>query len=191
MAAGHTVTILLREVAAGNKAALDSLIPLVYDELRRLAANQIRRERSGHTLQATALVHEAYARMLGSEGLGYLDRAHFLGIAAHTMRKILIDHARVRNAAKRGGEKLPLDEARHASLERPSRMIALDDALNALERRDPREARLVEMRFFGGMTAEESAAALNLDVYVVRRELRLAEAWLRREMGGTAFDDAG
>jgi RNA polymerase sigma-70 factor (ECF subfamily) len=122
--------------------------------------------------------------MVGQEPAGYKDRAHFLAIAAHAMRKILIDHARGYNAAKRGGgiEKFPIDEQRDGSAERPSVLIALDDALAALAGKDPLLARLVEMRYFGGLTAEESSAALNLEISVVRRQLRLAEAWLQREM---------
>jgi RNA polymerase sigma-70 factor (ECF subfamily) len=151
---------------------------------RRLAEGQLRRERPNHTLQPTALVHEAYVRMVGQEQAGYRDRAHFLAIAAHAMRKILIDHARGHYAAKRGGrlEKLAIDEERDGSVERPSILIALDDALGTLEGKDPLLARLVEMRYFGGLTAEESSAALNLEIKVVRRQLRLAEAWLQREM---------
>lgn len=183
-----TVTLLLRELAGGDQGALDRLIPLVYEELRRLADGQIRRERPGHTLQPTALVHEVYVRMIGKEQPGYRDRAHFLAIAAHAMRKILIDHARGYNAAKRGGGqgKAPIDEERDGCMERPSLLIALDDSLAALEAKDPLLAQLMEMRYFGGLTAEESSAALNLDVKIVRRHLRLAEAWLRREMDPSA-----
>lgn len=179
-----TVTLLLREFAGGDQSALDRLIPLVYEELRRLAGGQLRRERPGHTLQPTALVHEVYARMVGQEQPGYRDRAHFLAIAAHAMRKILIDHARRYNAAKRGrGQaKAAIDEERDGCVERPSLLIALDDSLAALEAKNPLLARLIEMRYFGGLTAEESSAALNLETNDVRRRLRLAEAWLRREM---------
>ena len=180
----QSITLLLRELSAGDKTALDVLIPLVYDQLRGIASGQLRRERAGHTLQPTALVHEVYARMAGREQPDYRDRAHFLGIAAQVMRKILIDHARSRNAGKRGGsEKFSLDEGYHGAIERPGAMIALDDALTALERQDARKARLIEMRYFGGLTAEESATVLNLDVGTVRRELRLAQAWLQRELG--------
>jgi len=180
-----TVTLLLRELACGDQSALDRLIPLVYEELRRLADGQLRRERDGHTLQPTALVHEVYVRMVGQEQPGYRDRAHFLAIAAHAMRKILIDHARGYNAAKRGGgqAKATIDDERDGCVERPSVLIALDDSLAALEARDPLLARLIELRYFGGLTAEESSAALDLEVNDVRRRLRLAEAWLRREMG--------
>src|ERR1022692_1742593 len=180
----RTVTLLLRDLAGGDQGALDRLVPLVYEELRRIAEGQLRRERPGHTLQPTALVHEVYVRMVGQEQAGYQDRAHFLAIAAHAMRRILIDHAREHNAAKRGGgqEKFAIDEERDGSMERPSILIALDDALAALAGKDPLLARLVEMRYFGGLTAEESSTALNLEIKVVRRQLRLAEAWLQREM---------
>src|SRR5579862_2409996 len=172
MAEPETITLLLRDLANGDKAALDRLIPLVYDELRRIADGQLRRERPGHTLQPTALVNEVYARMVGSAQPDYHDRAHFIGVAAQAMRKILIDHARGRNAAKRGGgqRKVTLDEACAGALERPILMIAVDDALNALERQDARKARLIELRYFGGLTAEESAVVMQLDVAVVRRE---------------------
>ncbi len=135
-------------------------------------------------MQPTALVHEVYVRMVGQEQAGYQDRAHFLAIAAHAMRKILIDHARKHNAAKRGGglEHLAIDETRDGSGERPSILIELDDALAALAGKDPLLARLVEMRYFGGLTAEESSAVLGLEIGAVRRQLRLAEAWLQREM---------
>jgi RNA polymerase sigma-70 factor (ECF subfamily) len=184
MSDARTVTLLLRDLAGGDQGALDRLVPLVYEELRRIAEGQLRRERPGHTLQPTALVHEVYVRMVGQEPAGYRDRAHFLAIAAHAMRRILIDHAREHNAAKRGGgqEKFAIDEERDGGLERPSILIALDDALGALGEKDPLLARLVEMRYFGGLTAEESSLALNLELSVVRRQLRLAEAWLQREM---------
>jgi len=189
MADAQTVTRLLREFAGGDKAAFDRLVPLVYEELRRIADGQLRRERPGHTLQPTALVHEVYARMVDQEQPDYHDRAHFLGIASQVMRKILIDHARIKNAAKRGSgrEKLPIDEARDACVERPDIMVELDDALTTLASQDPRKARLVEMRYFGGLTAEESAEALDLEVGVVRRELRVAQAWLQRELDRTAM----
>jgi RNA polymerase sigma factor (TIGR02999 family) len=184
MANAQTITLLLRELAGGERQAFDQLIPLVYAELRRLADARLRNERPDHTLQPTALVHEVYARMVGQEQLSFNDRAHFLGVAAHTMRKILIDHARLRNAAKRdyGKQRLSLDAAGGISLERPSVIIALDDALNTLEQQDPLTARLIELRYFGGLTLEESSVAVNRPVSAVRRDLKLAEAWLRREL---------
>jgi RNA polymerase sigma-70 factor, ECF subfamily len=187
MAEGTSVTTLLREFSAGDKSALDRLVPLVYGELRRVADGCLRREPTGHTLQPTALVHEAYERMVGQAAPECRDRSHFLAIAARVMRQILTDHARGKYADKRGGrqERFTIDEARDAPLERPAVMIRVDDALGALENLDPRKARLIEMRFFGGLTAEESAEVLDLPVQVVRRELRVAQAWLQRELGAS------
>jgi RNA polymerase sigma factor (TIGR02999 family) len=184
----RTVTLLLRDFADGDQAALDRLVPLVYEELRRIAEGQLRRERPGHTLQPTALVHEVYVRMVSQEQADYRDRPHFLAIASHAMRKILIDPARGHNAVKRGEgrEKFAFNEERDACAERPSILVALDDALAALEVKDPLLARLVEMRYFGGLTAEESGTALNLEINVVRRQLRLVEAWMHREMPSPA-----
>lgn len=178
------ITIILRDFAAGDKGALDRLMPLVYTELRRLADSHLRRERPDHTLQPTALVHEAYIRLIGQDQPDYRSRAHFLGVAAHVMRQILVDHARSRAAGKRGGGQPPrsLDESIDAAIERPVAMVAVDDALEALERNDPQKAKLVEMRFFGGLTAEESANVLQLPVEKVRAELRVAQAWLQREL---------
>ncbi|MGD0131003.1 MAG: sigma-70 family RNA polymerase sigma factor [Bryobacteraceae bacterium] len=180
----QSVTLILRDFSAGDKTALDRLMPLVYAELRNLADRHLSRERTGHTLQPTALVHEAYVRLIGQEQPDFRSRAHFLGVTARLMRQVLIDHARARNAEKRGGGEpdYPLDEAIDARTERPASVIAVDDALEALERKDARKARLVEMRFFGGLTAEESAEVLDLPVEKVRAELRLAQAWLQREL---------
>ena len=188
MSEKESITLLLQGLGRGDKASLDRLTPLLYDELRRIADAQLRHERPDHTFEPAALVHELYARMLGQEQPDYTDRAHFLRVAAQVMRRILIDHARIRDASKRGGgqEKLPIDEARDALAFRPAIMVALDDSLTALEQIDPRKAQLVEMRYFGGLTAEESAAALGLEVPQVRRELRVAQAWLRRELDGRA-----
>jgi RNA polymerase sigma-70 factor, ECF subfamily len=182
--AGQSVTQLLRQFAGGDKAAFDRLAPMVYDELRRIAMGQLRRERPEHTLQPTALVHEAYMRMVHQDQPDYRNRAHFLAIAAQLMRKILIDHARGRNAAKRGGGEAPftIDEARDSAVERPWIILALEDALTGLERHSPVKARLIELRFFGGLTAEESAEVMNMEVVAVRRELRVAQAWLEREL---------
>ena len=184
----HTITMLLSNLAGGERQAFDRLIPLVYAELRRIAGAQLKSERVGHTLQPTALVHEAYARMVGSEPVSFNGRAHFLAVAAQTMRRILIDHARMRGAAKRdhGREHVPIDKAGDISLQRPALIIALDDALNCLQQRDPLMARLIELRFFGGLTAEESSVVVNRDVGEVRRSLRLGQAWLRRELEGGA-----
>jgi len=178
------ITLILQEFAAGDKTALDRLMPLVYAELRKLADGYLRNERPGNTLQPTALVHEVYVRMVEQNQPNYSSRPHFLSVAAHIMRQILIDGARARNADKRGGgrPKYSLDEAVNAAVERPSIIIAIDDALNELERKDPAKAKLIEMRFFGGLTAEESAGVLDLPVEKVRTELRVAQAWLQRAL---------
>ena len=161
---------------------------LLYPELRRLARGYMRNERTAHTLQPTALVHEAYTRLVKQNQPDYRSRAHFMGVAGHIMRQILIDHARARNAEKRWGEvaKVPLDEVTDMAAERPSAMIAIDDALRELERNDPLKAQLVEMRFFGGMTAEDSAEVLKINVAEVRRHLRVGQAWLQRTLDRTA-----
>ena len=175
---------MLREFAAGDKEALDRLMPLIYAELKRIAQSHLGRERPDHTLQPTALVHEAYIRLIGQDQPDYRSRAHFLGVAAHVMRQILVDHARSRDAGKRGSGQtiFSLDESMDAAAERPVALIAVDDALGELERLDARKARLVEMRFFGGLTAEESAHVLQLPVEKIRAELRMAQAWLQREL---------
>jgi RNA polymerase sigma factor (TIGR02999 family) len=182
--ATQPITRMLQEFAGGDKTALDRLMPLVYSELRRLADGYLRSERTSHTLQPTALVHEAYIRLVGQDHKAYQSRGHFLAVAAHVMRQILIDHARSRCADKRGGGQpgCSLDESIDAAVERPPALIAVDDALQALEAIDARKAKLVEMRFFGGLTAEESAAVLELPVEKVRAELRVAQAWLQREL---------
>jgi RNA polymerase sigma factor (TIGR02999 family) len=156
----------------------------VYGELRKLANGYLRQERVGHTLQPTALVHEAYVRLVGRDFQGYSSRAHFLAIAANVMRQVLIDHARSRRAAKRGSgqEKLSLNESIDAAEERPISFLAVSDALSALEQQHPHQAKLIEMRFFGGLTAVEMADLCDLRVDQVRSDLRLAQAWLRREL---------
>jgi RNA polymerase sigma factor (TIGR02999 family) len=178
------LTELLRLVKAGDKGALDDLVPMAYSELRRLADSYLRRERSDHTLQPTALVHEAYMRLVDQEQPDYRNRAHFFGVAAQLMRQILVDHARTRNAGKRGGgeEKVPLDSVAASSDLRPDAFLDLDRALRKLEERDPRKARVIEMRFFGGLTAEETAELLEVSVETVRRDLRLGQAWLQRDL---------
>jgi RNA polymerase sigma-70 factor, ECF subfamily len=181
------ITTLLHEFAAGDKSALDRLIPLLYPELQRLARGYMRNERTSHTLQPTALVHEAYARLIKQDQPDYCSRVHFMGVAAHIMRQILIDHARTSKAEKRGGDaaKVSFDDVTGIAVERPSAMIAIDDALGELTRKDPLKAQLVEMRFFGGMTAEESAEVLKISVAEVRRHLRVGQAWLQRELDRT------
>jgi RNA polymerase sigma-70 factor, ECF subfamily len=144
----------------------------------------LKSERSGNTLQPTALVHEAYVRLIGNDQPDYHNRAHFLGVAARVMRQILIDHARIHNAEKRGGGQLTcaFEEWMDRPVERPPTVIAIDDALKALEQSDPEKAKLIEMRFFGGLTAEESAEVLGLPVQEVRADLRVAQAWMKREL---------
>lgn len=180
----EAITDLLQRFADGDKTAFDRLMPVVYAELQRLAGSYLRNERPGHTLQPTALVHEAYARLLKQEHPDYRSRSHFMGVAAQVMRQILIDHARTRNAAKRGGGKLnfSITQAGEIPVNRPSILIAIDDALVELGRKDALKARLIELRFFGGLTAEESAEALGLQVAEVRNHLRIAQAWLQREL---------
>ncbi len=176
--------MLLLDWSKGNKAALDELAPLVYQELRRLAAGYFRNEREGHTLQPTALIHEAYVRLIDQNQPTWRSREHFFGVAAHLMRQILVDHARGRAAAKRGGgaAHAALDETIAMSVQRPANLVALDDALIALAVFDARKSRVVELRFFGGLTIEETAEAMAISVATVVRELRMAQAWLFREM---------
>lgn len=185
------VTILLRQFAAGDKQALDRLMPLVYAELQKLATSHLRNERHGHTLQPTALVHEVYARLVKQDQPDYQGRCHFMGVAAQVMRQILIDHARTRNAAKRGSGavKLSIEQSGDIPVDRPSMLVAVDDALQELARKDPVKARLIEMRFFGGLTAEESAEAVGMPLTEVRRHLRVAQAWLQRELDMAADEN--
>lgn len=180
-----TVTVLLQGVKEGDQDSLNQLIPLVYLQLREMADNCLRRERSDHTLEPGALVHELYLRLVDQSQPDYQNRAHFFAVAGQIMRQILVDHARSRSAAKRGGDvqKLPFDEELAYSESRADLLIAMDDSLIALAELDPHKARLVEMKYFGGLTAEESAAVVSAPVSTVRRELRIAQAWLRREMG--------
>ena len=168
----------------GEQNAAEQLMPLVYDELRRLARQYLRRERSDHTLQATGLVHEAYLRLVDQSGVSWQDRAHFFAVAAKVMRRILVDHARTHAAEKRGGdrEKIVLDEALVASGEKTLDLIALDEALHDLERLDARQSQIVELRFFGGLTNEEIGEVLEISPRTIKREWRLAKAWLRREI---------
>jgi RNA polymerase sigma factor (TIGR02999 family) len=184
MRAGQGLTELLRELAEGDRSALDRLVPLVYAELHRMAASYLKRENPDHTLQATALVHEAYLKLAGASQPDCQSRAHFYGIASRIMRQILVDHARARLAGRRGGggQKVPIEDGMASFHERPRQMVALDDALEELGRRDPDKLHLVELRFFAGLSAEESAELLGLPLERVRYQLRMAQAWLRREM---------
>jgi len=178
------ITMLLHRFAAGDKSAIDRLVPLLYPELRKLARSYMHNEKVGHTLQPTALVHQAYMKLVKQDQGDFRSRAHFLGVAAHIMRQILIDHARVRDAEKRGGKaaKLSLERMDIASADRPPLILAVDEALTELARTDALKGQLIEMRFFGGLTAEESAEVLNIPVTEVRRHLRVAQAWLLREL---------
>jgi RNA polymerase sigma factor (TIGR02999 family) len=186
MSSQHDITGLLREWANGTQAALDALTPLVYEELRRLAVSYLRSESPGHTLQPTALVHEAFLRLVG-RAPDCENRSQFYGVAAHLMRQILVDHARTREAAKRGGgsEHLCLDEELVVSLERDTDLtdlVALDEALDRLAAADSRKARVVELRFFGGLSVQESAEVLNVAEKTVRRDWQFAKTWLLREL---------
>ncbi|MBL8296063.1 MAG: sigma-70 family RNA polymerase sigma factor [Bryobacterales bacterium] len=178
------VTLLLRNLEFGDTSAVERLTSLVYDELRRLAGGILRRERPGHTLQATALVHEAYMKLVGQTKVSWQSRSHFLAIAARLMRQILVDHSRIHNAAKRGNgaPKVALEEALARADERPMEIIALDDALKTLQQLDPRKAKVVELKYFGGLTGEEIAEVLEISTATVARELRMAQAWLAREL---------
>jgi RNA polymerase sigma-70 factor (ECF subfamily) len=178
-----SVTVLLQAWKDGDRAALDKLVPLVYANLRRMAAAYLRREPDGQTLQPTALVHEAYIRLIGDSDPDFHNRAHFLGVAARVMRQVLVDRARARNADKRsGGARVPLDDDVGFSGERGPLVVSLDDALLDLERQDPEKARLLELKYFGGMTAEDTATLLGISVHKVNRQMRLAQAWLRRQL---------
>ncbi len=184
----HDVTKLLLRWGNGEREAFDALAPLVYDELRRLAGRYLRRERSEHTLQSTALVHEAYLRLVDQRNVRWQNRAQFFGLAAELIRRILVDHARARQAAKRGGTvyKLTLDEALDASAPRDLDLVNLDDAMKALAQMDPQQARVVELRFFAGLTIEETAEVLGISPATVKRDWLVAKAWLRRELSGRA-----
>ena len=186
------VTGLLVDWGNGNKAALDKLMPLVYDELRRLARYYIRRERAGQTLQTTALVNEAYLRLVDQRNVRWQNRAHFFAIAAQLMRRILVDKARKRYNAKRGGNlrKVSLDGVAVLSGERDADLIALDEALIDLEAMDSRKSKIVELRFFGGLNIEEAAEALSISPATVQREWSVAKAWLYREISGEHHDEA-
>jgi len=182
MSATHDVTRLLAEWAKGNLQALDDLTPLVYNELRRLAASHLRKEWKSHTLQPTALVHEAYLRLVDQRNPDWQNRSHFFGVAARLMRQILVDHARERQAGKRTALRVPLEEAVSFQQERSRDLVALDEGLSALEKLDPRKCKAVELRYFGGLSMDEIAQALDVSAVTVRRDLRMAEAWLHREM---------
>ncbi len=185
-------TRLLIDWSNGNREAAAGLMPLVYDELRRLARGYLQRERSDHTLQATGLVHEAYLRLVDQGTTTWQNRAHFFGVAAQLMRRILVDHARRHRRGKRSGalNKVEFDEALAPSVSRDLNVIALDDALQDLATLNPQHSQIVELRFFGGMTIEEVAEVLDVSPRTVQREWRMARAWLRRQIFGEDSNDA-
>ncbi len=187
--ADRAVTQLLAELRAGRPDVAEQVLPLVYDELRAIAARHMRRERPGHTLQATALVHDAFLKLVDQTRVEWQDRAHFFAIASQAMRRILVDHARARAAAKRGAgaAAVSMDETvllGEQSALSPEELLSLDAALDELASLDPGHARIVELRYFGGMTIEETAAALGMSPATLKREWSLARAWLRRRLSG-------
>jgi RNA polymerase sigma factor (TIGR02999 family) len=180
------ITRLLLEWGAGNELALAQLTPLVYQELRKLARGYLGRERPDHTLQPTALVHEAYLRLVEQDHQNWESRSHFYGVAAHLMRLILVDWARKAGAGKRGSaaHRVPLEDVADPAAHRPEELVALDDALTSLASLDPRKAQIIELRYFGGMTVEEVARCLSISTATVERESRIAQAWIHRELKG-------
>lgn len=184
------VTELLAAWGRGDEQALEQLMPLVYRELRRLAHGRLGRERSGHSLQTTDLVHEAFLRMVDQQEAGWQNRTHFFAVAAQMMRRILVDYARARRYAKRGGgaEQVELDEAMLVSSERAAEVVALDEALVSLAELDPRKSLVVELRFFGGLSIEETAEILDVSPGTVMRDWTLAKAWLQREISQRGQD---
>jgi len=188
----NEVTRLLVDWSDGDKSALDRLMPLVYEELRKLAHHYMGREGPGHTLQTTALVNEAYLRLIDQRSVHWQNRAHFFGIASQMMRRILVDYARARQSAKRGGDarQVSLDEAMVVTPERAAEVVALDDALKALAEIDQRKSQIVEMRFFGGLSIEETAEVLGVSPGTVMRDWTLAKAWLHREINKDDDDES-
>jgi RNA polymerase sigma factor (TIGR02999 family) len=184
------ITVLLKAWARGDAAALDQLTPLVYEELRRLARRYMRNERAGNTLQTTALVNEAYLRLVDAKRVAWQDRVHFFAVSAQMMRRILVDAARARGSAKRGGQvkrvnhstAFNLDEIPDVSARRDRELVAIDDALHTLAEMDPRKARVIELRFFGGLSVDETAEVLKISPQSVMRDWKLAKAWLTREL---------
>ena len=187
-AARADVTQLLQQWSSGQEQALDRLLPQIHDELRKLAASYLRRERPDHTLQPTALVNEAFLKLVDQRTAKWQNRAHFFGIAAQAMRRILVDHARAHAASKRGGaaRKVPFDDAKLIGRGVDVDLLALDEALTRLAALDPQQSRIVELRFFGGLTMEESAEVMHISPATVGREWRMAKAWLSAELSRTA-----
>lgn len=182
----HSITELLDHWQAGDRAAFDKLVPLLYRELRVLAANQLRRERPGHTLPPTALVHEVYLQLAGQSGVPLEGRSHFFGVAARLMRQLLVQHARGRSALKRGGAnvRLSLDSIEPIAENVSREVLGLDEALSALAEEDPDKAKIVEMRYFGGFTSDEIAGDMGVSVSTINREMRMALAWIRYRLSG-------
>lgn len=180
------VTRLLDDWSGGDRGALDALMPLIHEELHGLARRYLSREHPGHTLQPTALINEAYLRLVGERAMSWQSRAHFIGVTAQLMRFILVDHARSRQAQKRGAGavRVTFDESLPVSDERGPEVVALDDAMTRLAAVDPRKGRIAELRYFGGLSVEETAEALEVSVATVMRDWRLARAWLQRELAG-------
>jgi len=178
----NSITQLLVEWRAGDETALDRLMPLVYDEMRRMAHQYMRRERAGHTLQTTDLINEAYLRLADHKGMRWQNRAHFYAVAAQAMRRILVDHARLRNARKRQVELVDLEQAAQVVQKRPTDLVALDEALSELEVIDPRKSKVVVMKYFGGMKDEETAEALGISTATVSRDWDGARLWLLKAM---------
>lgn len=182
--ASESVSQLLQRWSDGDKAALDQLMPLVYAELRRMARRYMWQQPSDHTLQTTALIHEAYLRLVGQEGKRWEGRAHFFGVAARAMRHILVDYARARHTGKRGGEArvVSMEEAAIVSMERAEELVSLDDALKELARLSPRQSQVIELRYFGGLSVTETADVLKISSDTVTRDWNHAKAWLHREL---------
>ena len=180
------VTALLAQVGSRGPAAIDRLMSILYDELRRIASRQLRKERPDHTLETTALVHEAYVKLVGLDRISWQNRAHFLAVASQAMRRVLVDHAVSRRAQKRGGvrRKVPLDDVAPGHAQPVETLVALDTALHRLEQIDPRLSRVVECRYFGGMSVEEAAEALQVSPATIKRDWSVARAWLNRELQG-------
>ncbi len=179
------ITQLLQRLQAGDREAMHAVMPLVYDELKKVARAHLRREMKAVPLQTTALVHEAFLKLAGGRHPSYENRAHFYGVASRLMRQVLVDTARARESSKRSsGQQIALTDIPDLGPQQDRSLLAMDDALERLEETDPLKRQLIDMRYFGGMTAEESAEVLSMSVHIIRRELRLAQAWLRRELAG-------
>jgi RNA polymerase sigma factor (TIGR02999 family) len=187
----QNITELLVGYSRGDKEALDQLMPIVYDELRRQAARYLRREQPGHTLQTTALIHEAHVRLVDQRDVQWQNRAHFFGIAAQLMRRILVDHARTKKRVKRGGSdvRVSLDDATVAVKGQDLDVVALDEALDRLAQIDEQQSRVVELRFFSGLTVEETAEVMHISKATVKRDWSMAKAWLHRELSGDTDQD--